>query len=261
MLYGEERKKLIVEHVNQNGRASVQELCAEFQVSESTVRRDLKELEEEKLIKRAHGGAVSLQSVNFEPSFSEKEDKFQSEKKAIAEVAVSLIEEGDTILLDSGTTTFYMLEGLKQFSRLTVVTNSLVIALELQFHTKIDVLVLGGSLRSDTISLVGPVTNQSLNMIRVDKVFIGTNGIDLQEGLTTPNILEAETKKRMIHAAKQVIVLTDHSKVGKVSFAKIEELTNIDKCITDSKAPQIFINGLEEKGVDVYVAEIAEARG
>nr|WP_025028466.1 DeoR/GlpR family DNA-binding transcription regulator [Caldalkalibacillus mannanilyticus] len=257
-MYGEERKKQIVEFVNQHGRASVQELCQTYDVSESTIRRDLKELEEEKLIKRAHGGAVSLQSVNFEPSFMEKEDTFKQEKKAIAKKAAELIEEGDTILIDSGTTTFYMIEELKNFSRLTVVTNSLVTALELQQMSTIDVIVLGGALRRDIISLVGPVTNQSLQMIRVDKAFIGTNGLDVQEGLTTPNLMEAETKKQMLHSAKQVIVLADSSKIGKVTFAKVADIERVDKCILDSGVSPHFVQQLEEIGVDVYIAEVTE---
>lgn len=255
MLYSEERKRLIAEYVNRNGRASVQDLGLEFDVSESTVRRDLKELEVEKLLKRAHGGAISVQSVNFEPSFIEKEDKYLIEKKSIAIKAIELIDEGDTIIIDSGTTTFYLVEELKRFSRLTVVTNSLRIAQELQVSSGIEVIVLGGTLRTDTISLVGPVTNQSLKMVKADKAFIGTNGIDLKEGITTPNLIEAETKKNMIKAAKQVIILADHSKVGKVTFAKVANLENIDKCVIDSGVKHDFVNELEKIGIDVYIAE------
>ncbi len=253
MLYGEERKKQIIELVNQNGRASVQDLSASFQVSESTIRRDLKELEEERKIKRAHGGAVSLQSVNFEPSVTEKEVRYKSEKRAIAQLAATFIEDGDTILIDSGTTTIHLIPELKSFTDITVVTNSLLIAQELQLNEGIDVIVLGGSLRRETQSLVGPVTNKALHMIRVDKGFIATNGLDLEEGLTTPNLIEAETKYHMMQAAKQVLVLTDHSKVGKVSFAKVAGLQDIDACITDSGVPNHMVQQLEEQGVDMHI--------
>ncbi|MCF6093940.1 DeoR/GlpR family DNA-binding transcription regulator [Microaerobacter geothermalis] len=253
MLYGEERKIHILEYIQKNSRASVQELSLHFEVSESTIRRDLKELEEAKLLRRTHGGAVSLQGVNFEPTFGEKEDKFRSEKEAIAKKAIELIEEEDTILIDSGTTTFHLANALKTFSRLTVVTNSIMIAKELEDSRGIEVLLTGGILRRETLALVGPFAEQSLSMVRVDKAFIATNGLDIHEGLTTPNLVEASTKRKMIKSAKQVILLSDHSKMGKISFAKFAEANEIDKLVVDQAAPVSVIKQWEDLGVDVYV--------
>lgn len=256
MLYEEERKAKIVEYIEEHHRASVQELAETFKVSESTIRRDLKELEDSKSLKRTHGGAVCLESVNFEPTYIEKEDKFLKEKESIAHKAVDLIDEGDTILLDSGTTTQILARELKKFSRLTVVTNSLMIAEELQNLNGIDIVVVGGMLRQNTLSLVGPIAEECFKLLRVDKAFIATNGIDLKEGLTTPNIIEASTKRKMIEVAKQVILLADHSKLGKVSFAKFGEVSQIDTLIVDSRITADTAKAFEEKGVNVEVTNI-----
>lgn len=253
MLYSEERKSKIVVFVQQNARASVQELSHYLDVSESTIRRDLKELEDEKLLRRTHGGAVSLQSVNFEPTYSEKEDKLLLEKEAIAKKAAELIAEKDTILLDSGTTTFQLARQLKAFTKLTVVTNSMLIAQELEDHPAIEIVLVGGTLRKETLALVGPIADQAFNLIRVDKAFVGTNALDLEEGLTTPNLIEAATKRKMIQTAKQVILLTDHSKVGKVTFAKVADLNEIDVCIIDDGVDMAVVNELENRKVNVCV--------
>jgi len=260
MLYGEERKAKILEFVVKNSRASVQELCLAFDVSEATIRRDLKELEEAKMLKRTHGGAISLQGVNFEPTYLDKEIKLQNEKKAIAKKAAEFIEEGDTILLDSGTTTHSLVDWLKTYSRLTVVTNSLTIAQELHDARGIDLLVVGGTLRRETLAMVGPMADQVLDTIRVDKAFVATNGVDIVEGLTTPNLMEAATKRKLIRAAKQVFLLTDHSKVGKVSLARFAEITDISKCIMDDAVSPAFVAEMEARGIDVYLAATLAAK-
>lgn len=254
-MYSEERKLIILEYIQQYSRASVQELSEHLQVSESTIRRDLKELEEAKLLSRTHGGAISLQGVNFEPTYREKEDKFRREKEAIARKAVELIEEGETILVDSGTTTFHLVQELKSFSRLTVVTNSLILAQELQGVPGIDVLVTGGTLRRETLALVGPIAEQALDMVRVDKAFIATNGLDLRAGLTTPNLVEASMKAKMIKTAEQVILLADSSKIGKVTFAKFAKLTEIQKCVIDNEITDRIANEMRKIGIDVYLVQ------
>ncbi|MEK5447199.1 DeoR/GlpR family DNA-binding transcription regulator [Paenibacillus sp. FSL R7-0331] len=245
MLFEEERKVSIVQFVDQHTRASVQELSQQLGVSESTVRRDLKELEEARLLKRTHGGAVSLQSVNFEAAFPDKEDRFIDEKLRIAAKAVELIQEGDAILLDGGTTTLQIARALRSFSNLKVITNSIMALNELRDCRNIEVSITGGMLRPDTMAFVGPMTERSLEMVRVDKAFLGTNGLDLTEGITTPNMLEAATKRKMITVAKQSILLADHSKIGQVSFCKVADLREIDHCILDSAVPGSFTRGLE----------------
>ncbi|MDQ0192481.1 DeoR/GlpR family DNA-binding transcription regulator [Paenibacillus wynnii] len=251
MLFEEERKRSIVQFVEKHSRGSVQELSQEMGVSESTVRRDLKELEEARLLKRTHGGAVSLQSVNFEAAISDKEDRFLDEKLRIARKAVEMIKAGDAILLDGGTTTLQIARELKSFSDIKVITNSIMVLNELKDCRNLEVSITGGMLRQDTMAFVGPMTERSLEMVRVDKAFLGTNGMDLREGITTPNMLEAATKRKMISVAKQVVLVADHSKIGQVSFCKVADLAEMDHCIFDSETSEDFVRKITEMGVNV----------
>nr|WP_092074159.1 DeoR/GlpR family DNA-binding transcription regulator [Dendrosporobacter quercicolus]NSL47719.1 DeoR/GlpR transcriptional regulator [Dendrosporobacter quercicolus DSM 1736]SDM79540.1 transcriptional regulator, DeoR family [Dendrosporobacter quercicolus] len=253
MLYEEERKLKIVKYLSKYSRASVQELSKLFQVSESTVRRDLQELESARLLKRTHGGAVCRENYNFEPAFVDKADQFRKEKESIAKKAAELIQDGDTLVIDSGTTTLYLARELKQFSGLKVVTNSIILAQELQNDEAAEVIVIGGVLRQNTRSLVGPIAEQTLGLLRVDKAFIGTNGMDLASGLTTPNLSEAAVKRKMIAIAAQVIVLADSTKIGRQAFAGFADLAQVDTCIIDDKAPPDFIAGMRELGTLVHV--------
>ncbi|WP_035512849.1 DeoR/GlpR family DNA-binding transcription regulator [Halalkalibacillus halophilus] len=248
-LYSEERKNRILSDIEQHGRASVQDLVETFGVSESTIRRDLNEMEKEKLLKRTHGGAVSNDSVNFEPTMIERVDRFYQEKQKIARKAASYINNGDTILVDAGTTTLPLVEAIKILKELTVVTNSVVHAEALKNSPHIEVVVLGGRLRHETQALVGPITDQALDHLHVDKAFLGTNGIDLSGGLTTPNIIEASTKRKMIDQATEIYVLADNSKFGKVAFAKFGEISDLTGCITDGEVDLSFVEAFHQKNI------------
>lgn len=239
--------------LNKNSRVDVQELSQHFDLSESTIRRDLKDLEEAQLLKRTHGGAVLFQSVTFEPTYIEKEVQFQKEKKAIAKEAAKLIENGESILLDSGTTTYYLAQELRNFSNLQVVTNSILCANELRDVPGIEVVLCGGFLRSETLALVGPFAEICFDQIRVDRAFIATNGVDVKNGLTTPNLTEASTKRKMIDCAKKVILITDHSKIGQVSFAKFADIQDIHYLITDGSAPKNIVKRISEEGISIHI--------
>ncbi|MDC3417427.1 DeoR/GlpR family DNA-binding transcription regulator [Aquibacillus salsiterrae] len=252
-MFMEERKEKILAYIKNQTRATVHDLTSYFQVSESTIRRDLKELEESNHIKRTHGGAVLAQSVSYEQTMLEKEKEFVEEKQAIARKAVTFIEPGDTILLDSGTTTYELSKELKSLPKLSIVTNSVAIMQELAKNPSHDVMLLGGSFRRETSALVGPFAEQSLKMIRIDKAFIGINGIDLKEGiLTTPNLMEATIKRLMIERARQSILLSDHSKVNKVNFAKVADLNDINDYIFD-ELPLDVTERIESYGVNVHL--------
>lgn len=254
VLYEEERKQEIVDYVLKHGRASVAQLAELFQVSESTVRRDLKDLEDAKRLRRTHGGAVPMQDDNAEPPFLEKEDRFRSQKAAIAKKAAELIEEGDRIVLDSGTTTYHLAKELKRFRQLTVVTNSLVVAQELGGHPTIELILVGGTLRPETLAMVGPLAERAFERIHAHKAFVATNGIHPEAGLTTPNLLEAAVKERMIRSASRVVLLADHSKYGRVSFAKVADLSTVDQCIIDEGATEECLHQLEKAGIETIVA-------
>lgn len=256
MLFEEERQQKIADYVQSRERASVQELAQEFQVSESTVRRDLKILEEAKQLRRTHGGAVALLSDNSEPPFMEKEDRYRLQKEAIAKAAAAMIQEGDTLVLDSGSTTYYLAKELKLFKQLTVVTNSVMVAQELSMNKGVDLVLTGGSLRHETLAMVGPLTEKALESVYVDKAFVAINGLDPIIGLTTPNMLEAAAKRSILRSAKQVILLADHSKYGKVSFAKVAGLSDIDHCLTDDGISDTAREELEAAGVSVTVVPI-----
>ncbi len=254
MLFEQERKHKMVEYLQQNQRASVQELGEVFQVSESTVRRDLKELEDGRLLKRTHGGAISLQSVDFEPNMVDKEDSYREEKERIARMAAELVNQGDTILLDSGTTTLALARELRSRSGIRVITNSVIVLGELKDCRNIELTIIGGLLRPDTQAFVGPMAERALDMIRVDKAFMATNGLNIREGVTTPNLTEAAIKRKMIDISKQVILLTDHSKIGGIAYAKFADLSDIDTCITDEGASVSMIGQFRKQGLDMIIA-------
>lgn len=253
MLYEEERKPRLLQYIQQNQRASVQVLSEVFQVSESTIRRDLKELEEAQLLKRTHGGAVSLESANIEPAIIDKEDLFREEKAAIAREAAELIRPGDTLLLDAGTTTLHLAREIRRMSDIRVVTNSLLVLNELKDCRDIEVSLTGGMLRPETQAFVGPITEAALDMIRVDKAFIAMNGIDARAGLTTPNMVEAAAKRKMMDIANEVVLLADHSKFGKVAFAKVAELSRVHHGIFDKEVPENSILAMRKLGIVVTI--------
>jgi len=253
-MFEEERKRSIMEQVQEQGKVTVGELAALYQVSESTVRRDLRELEEAGKICRTHGGAMALQEEKNEPSFGEKEDRFRPQKEAIALKALSLIEEGETIFLDAGTTTFYLAKLLKTFARLTVVTNSPMIVQELNQCKNIQLIVVGGSLRHNTQAIVGPYADRMIRTLHCDKLFLAINGIDREYGLTTPNVEEAETKRQMVQAARQVILLADHSKYGKITLAKVADLADVHQFIVDRAISAKAVEELQSEGIRILLA-------
>ncbi|APC38641.1 DeoR/GlpR family DNA-binding transcription regulator [Clostridium estertheticum] len=253
-MFPEERKSKILNSLNKYGKVKVCDLSQQYEVSEVTIRRDLQELEEDKMIKRVHGGAVLNGNTKFEPTFSEKIDKFYDEKESIGRLAASIIVDGDTIALDAGTTTISIARQITA-KNITVLTNSVDVAYELAKKRDVEVIITGGTLRWETRAMVGPVADNALKNFRVDKVFIGTNGICDSDGLTTPNIIEANTKREMIKIADQTIVVCDHTKFGTVYFAKIVNLDSVDIIVTDNQIDNNIIEEFEEKGVKIIKAK------
>lgn len=231
-LFANERKVKIMNLLNESQSLLGSEAAQALDVSETTIRRDLQDLEEQGFLKRTHGGAITLDLASFEPSMREKADFHLLQKNRIAMLANSYIQPGDTILLDSGTTTLQIARKLPD-QEMIVVTNSLPIASELAVKKKMKLVVLGGELRVNTAALVGPFAECMLQDIHVDKLFLGTNGIDTIGGMTTPNVTEANTKRAMIRASRQIILVADCSKFGQVHFAKIAEISDLDTVITD----------------------------
>ena len=253
-MFAQERKSKILDSLNKNGKVKVCDLSQIYEVSEVTIRRDLQELEEAELIKRVHGGAVLNDSTKFEPTFSEKIDKFYDEKESVGKLAASMILDGDTVVLDAGTTTLNISRYITA-KNITVLTNSVDIAFELAKKQNVEVIVTGGTLRWETRALVGPVADNTFKSFRVDKSFIGANGVCIINGLTTPNIIEANTKREMIKIAKKIIVVCDHTNFSKVSFAKIVDLDSIDIIITDNQLDDEMLEKFKKKDVNIIKAK------
>ena len=234
-MIAQERRQRIFEDIETSGIASVRDLAQRFEVSTITVMRDLQELEQEGLIRRVHGGAISVRGASYEPPFSARESQLSPEKHRIASKAVEMIQDGDRIILDVGTTTLEIARALKGKRNLTVLVTNLRAALELASQPAIQVIVVGGRLRASELSMVGHLGEETLRTFQVDKAFIGVGGITLEHGLTEFNFDEAGMKRTMIERARQRIVVADHTKVGRQALAFLCELREIDTLIVDGK--------------------------
>jgi DeoR/GlpR family transcriptional regulator of sugar metabolism len=250
-MFAEERLVRIVERVNERGKVTVAELSDSLGVSPVTIRRDLERLEEEKLLCRTHGGALSLEKGMLdgarERSFSEKEEAYAAEKERIAEAAARMVEDEDAILLTPGTTNMLIVGKLIGKKDLTIVTNASNIAMRAANEPGWNVILTGGKLRPKSFALVGPLSENALSGIRVDKLFLGVDGIDFTEGLTTPNLDEASVNRKMISLARQIIVAADHSKFGRVLFAQIASMGDVDVLVTDRLLPQETVDYIRKE--------------
>jgi DeoR family fructose operon transcriptional repressor len=234
--------------VRESGIARVEDLRRELKVSVATVRRDLEVLEEEGLLRRVHGGAVSMESRLEEAVFDDKTNQFSIEKRAIAEKAYKLIGQEESLYLDGGSTTLCLARLLKERNDLTVVTNSLRAAAELA-DSGPRVILTGGELRRISQTMVGPLTSAVLEQVRVDKAFMGTMGFCLKNGLTTTDPNEAFVKSLVAEQANQVVLLADSSKAEKVSFARVSDWDRVDLLISDAMLPAVFSKSLSKMGV------------
>jgi DeoR family fructose operon transcriptional repressor len=245
-----ERRRHILEILATDERAEVADLAARFDVSESTIRRDLESLAQSGAIERTRGGAVP--ALRLEPSYAQKRRSHEVEKLAIAQAAARLVEPGTSVLLDAGTTTLSVARALRGIRDLTVATTSLPIALELADRAR--VIVVGGALRDRTVALVGPLAERAIEQLHVDVAFVGTNGVAVGAGFTTPTWEEASVKARMIGAATTAVVVADGSKVGEITFARICDLGEVDLLVTDASAPPAELAALRTAGLRIEVA-------
>lgn len=246
----------ILRELREVGSVSVDELRDKLEVSIATVRRDLQELAERGLLRRTHGGAVPIEPLFYEAfrhdrSFQDQVGSFAAEKRRIAQAASELISPGDTIALTAGTTTTEVVRSLHALSDITVVTNTVNVAMELSNRKDIKVFVTGGHLRGDWFSLVGPAAVAAMAGLFVNVMFVGVNGIDAQRGLTCSNPDEAEINLSMVRQSKRKIALADHSKLGVVTNWLICPTEAIDMLITDTDATHDAIAAFVERGIEV----------
>jgi DeoR family transcriptional regulator, fructose operon transcriptional repressor len=247
-----ERQKKIVELVNERLSIRVTELSKIFTVTEETIRRDLEKLEKENLLMRSHGGAVSIEKDQSETPYLEREITNAAEKRAIAKAAVQLIESGDQIVLDASTTAWYVAKELSDMP-LTVLTNSIKVAIELSKKEQIKVISTGGTLLSQSLSYVGPLAERSLAMYHVNKAFLSCKGVHLDKGLSDFNEMQALIKKQMIEISDETILMVDSSKFGTRAFSQIVPVSNIGSIITDSNINAQTKNELEEKKIKLTI--------
>lgn len=228
----------------------VDDLGRQLDVSPATVRRDLLALERDGVVRRVHGGAVSAAGRLEEPPFDDKESIAPEEKRRIARAALAFVHPGDTIYLDGGSTLLELARLLRDRPQITVVTNSLRAAQELGGGGP-RLILIGGELRRRSQTLVGPLTRLTLAELHVDKAFMGTIGLSVREGLTTTDAGEAYTKSLVMEQAREVYLLADSSKVGKVSFARAGRLDKVRALITDRSVDRAFVRGLDRLGIRV----------
>ena len=253
-MYQEERHAAIIERARNEGRVDVAELATEFDVTPETVRRDLTSLERHGLLRRVHGGAIPVERLGFEPGVHARDQRMASEKDRIAKAALAEIPADGAILLDAGTTTARLAEMLPSDRDLTVVTNAVPIAMTLSSRSNVTVLTIGGRVRGRTLATVDAWALHVLADMYVDVAFIGTNGISVERGLTTPDVAEAAVKQAMLAAARRVVVLADHTKVGNDCFARFGSLEDVDTLITDDGLDVTLAGDIQAAGPRVVLA-------
>lgn len=252
-----DRHQKIVEVVNERKSIRVTELSQLFSVTEETIRRDLEKLEKEEKLVRSHGGAVSVRPAeeSAEVPFFEREITNVKEKKEIALEAIKQVEPGDKIILDASSTAWYMAKELPD-TPVTVVTNSLKVAMELSAKKQVTVISTGGTLLSKSLAYVGPLAESSLNDYHVNKAFISCKGIHLERGISESDEQQARVKKKMMESADSVYIMVDHSKIGVQAFSRVSDLSLVDHIIADSKVDEETVRQMAERSLHLIKVTI-----
>lgn len=252
-MYAPERHQQILETARANGRVEVAGLARDLAVTPETVRRDLTALERRGVLRRVHGGAIPVERLAMEPGVADRESHSAGQKERIARAALDELPDGGSIILDAGTTTVRLAELLPTDRDLTVVTHSIPVASILISRANITLHLLGGIVRGRTLAAVGDWTRAQIAEVYADIAFMGTNSISVERGLTTPDIAEAGVKRALIGAARRIVVLADHTKFGRESFARVAPLSDVDTVITDVGLDIELADDIENAGPRVVV--------
>lgn len=254
-----ERHRLILEVLENQGHLSVADLCQQFGVSEMTIRRDLSDLEQQGLLRRVHGGAVKDLGRSNEPPYHLRATENLLAKRAIGHKAAELVFNGDSIALDTGTSTVEVVANLQGKTNLTIVTHSLIIANEVigtfQLESDVRLVLTGGIVRGGELSMIGHIPERTYQELHVDKAFIGIGALDLKAGLTEYSLEDALAKRTLLDSAKEIIILADGSKFGRVAFSTICPIDCADIVITDPGAPPDIVSEVRRAGIRVIVAD------
>lgn len=238
------------------GSVQVVTLSEQFSVSMQTIRKDLHYLEEYGVAKRAYGGAISADMVSgtVEPPIEAKQTSHIAQKERIGKLAASMIQPGDSIMLDSGTTALQIARFLPDEEDITVVTNDFGVLNALTHKQKIKIVMLGGELRRKNMAFYGAQTVSAMDELLLDKLFLGVDGFDIERGITTHHEPEAQLNRKMVAAARQVIAVTDSSKFGRVCLHRIIDISDIDALVTDAEAPDFLKEAAERLDFKLIVA-------
>ncbi|NLR68247.1 DeoR/GlpR transcriptional regulator [Chitinophaga varians] len=248
-----ERHKFILDKLAEKGYVNVVDLCKELDVSGVTIRKDLKLLEDKALLFRSHGGASINNPYTNDKPVNEKEKLRSEEKNNIGLAAAALIAPNDAIIIASGTSVLALAKNIHPKGHLTVITGALNVALELIRIPDVEVIQLGGQLRTSSSSVTGPYAEKILEDFSCSKLFLGVDGIDLEFGLTTSNIMEAHLNQKMIATVQKIIVLADSTKFGKRGFGRICGLEDVDEVITDTGISPHLVKAMEDMGIKVTI--------
>jgi DeoR family transcriptional regulator of aga operon len=249
-----ERHQYILDKLKKEGKVNVLDLCSEMNVSSVTIRKDLKLLEDKNLLFRTHGGGTISNPYTSDRHVNEKEKIRADEKMDIGAAAASLILPNDCIIIGSGTTVLSLAKNIKPQGSLTVITSALNVATELNQHPETEILVLGGILRKSSSSVTGNYAEKILEDFSCSKLFLGVDGIDIEFGITTTHIMEAQLNRKMIQGAQKTIILADSSKFGKRGFGRICGLEDVEQIITDQGISDHLMETLKGMGIEVTIA-------
>jgi DeoR family fructose operon transcriptional repressor len=247
-MYAPERHQQILETARANGRVEVAGLARDLAVTPETVRRDLTALERRGVLRRVHGGAIPVERLGNEPGIADREGHSAGQKDRIARAALDELPDGGSIIIDAGTTTVRLAQLLPTDRELTVVTHSIPVAHALITRPNISLHLLGGVVRPRTLAAVGEWTRAQVAELFVDVAFMGTNGLSVERGMTTPDIAEASVKKALIASARRTVLLADHTKFGREDFAQVAQLSMIDTVITDLELDVELAEDVENAG-------------
>ena len=252
-MYAPERHLQILETARARGRVDVASLAKDLAVTPETVRRDLTALERRGVLRRVHGGAIPVERLGIEPGVADREGHAAGQKERIARAALEYVPEGGSIILDAGTTTVRLAEMLPTDRELTVVTHSIPVASILVSRPNVSLHLLGGIVRGRTLAAVGEWTRAQIAEVFADVAFMGTNGISVERGLTTPDVAEASVKRALMDAARRTVVLADHTKFGREDFARVAPLSDVDTVITDVELDVELAEDIENAGPRVVI--------
>lgn len=248
-----ERKRNILKYIQKKPAVTVTELAEVFEVSAVTIRKVLNELSREGQIERTHGGAMSVDLSRYEEKELKKEVVNIDLKRQIAEKAIRFVENGNSIIMDAGSTTMELAKLIveRKVKDLTIITNAFNIADIFRENKEYDLIFMGGQYRNGILSCVGPLTIDGLRRLHADKCFIGANGVSVDYGYTTPNMLEAEVKRTAMSRSRESFALVDSSKFGNVFLSHVAGISEIDFMITDNKLPKDMENKILSAGVNL----------